>query len=151
MINNSVFVLARAFHVESGVGTSPSFNIREKDTHTSKGRPHKIGLDYFQKEKFDHPVVKEKITTIFGDSNYNKILVIWNTQDSFAKLPIIPKEKYGFELWGLRGMIHTFMKKKVTAGSRDDILRTMELVASTRQEEKAFLKNLDATFLLRKR
>ncbi len=122
------------YHVESRIGTSPSFKIREKDTYTSKGKPHKIGLDYFQ---------KEKVATIFGDSNYDKILVVWDTKDNFEKLPKIAKEKYGFDLWGLRAMIQTFRKNKVTAGSRDDILRTMELAASMRQEERAFLKKLD--------
>ena len=38
------------YHVESRVGTAPSFKIREKDTSTSKGRPHKIGLDYFHNQ-----------------------------------------------------------------------------------------------------
>jgi len=68
---------------------------------------------------------------------------VWNTEDNFAKLPKIAEEKYGFELWGLIGIIHTFMKQKVTTGSRDDILRVMELVASMRQEERAFLRRLD--------
>jgi hypothetical protein len=35
------------------------------------------------------------------------------------------------------------MKQKVTTGSGDDILRVMELVASMRQEERAFLRRLD--------
>ena len=131
------------YHVESRIGTSPSFKIREKDTYTSKGRPHKIGLDYFKTEKFDHQIIKEKILALFGDSNYRRILVVWNTEDNFAKLPKIAEEKYGFELWGLRGIILTFMKQKVTTGSRDDILRVMELVASMRQEERAFLRRLD--------
>lgn len=69
------------FHVESRVGTSPSFKIRIKDTYTSKGRPHKIGLDYFDKEKFNHPIVIKKIQEIFGNLDYRQILVVWAVQD----------------------------------------------------------------------
>jgi hypothetical protein len=54
----------------------------------------------FKREKFEHEAVEEKIPEIFGDSNYRKILVVWNTEDNFARLPQIAEEEYGFELWG---------------------------------------------------
>jgi hypothetical protein len=122
------------YHVEARISTSKSFAIREKDTHTSKGRPHKIGLDYFQKEKFEHPVVKDKIHELFGESQYRKILVVWNTEDDFLALPTIAKERYGFDILGLRKIIHELMQKKGSTGSRDDIVRLMELMAIEEKE-----------------
>ena len=131
------------FHVEARVSTARGFALREKDTYTSKGRPYRRGLDYFAREKFNHPIIVEKIRQIFGDSNYRRVLVVWNTEDNFTKLPTIAKEKFNIEIRGIRGLLHDFIKEKVTIGSRDDILRTMELVASMRREERAFLKKID--------
>ena len=42
----------------------------------------------------------------------------------------------------MRHLIREFMRKKVTTGSRDDILRTKELVSSILEEERTFLKKL---------
>jgi hypothetical protein len=122
------------YHVEARISTSRGFAIREKDTHTSKGRAHKIGLDYFQKQKFEHPVMKDRIHGLFGESDYRKILVVWNTEDDFLVLPRIAKEKYGFEVLGLRNIIHELMQKKGSTGSRDDIMRLMELIALEEKE-----------------
>lgn len=130
------------FHVEARISTSRGFALKEKDTYTSKGRPHKRGLDYFEKEKFNHPIVVGKIHELFGDSNYRKVLIVWNTEDNFAHLPQLAKEKFNIEIWGLRHFLRAFMFKRLTIGSRDDILRTMELVASILQEEKRFVEKL---------
>jgi len=131
------------WHVEARVSTARGFALREKDTYTSRGRPHKRGLDYFAREKFDHPVVKEKIRELIGDSRYRRVLAVWNTEDNFVHLPQLAKEKYDIEIWGIRHLLWEFMKEKKTTGSRDDILRTMELVSSIIKEERAFLKKLD--------
>jgi hypothetical protein len=87
--------------------------------------------------------VKQKIREVFGEVPYHKILVVWNTQDNFEILPRIAEKQYGIEVMGLRGMIHEFTHKKVTSGSRDDILRVLELVYLPEHEEKAFLRKLD--------
>ena len=129
------------YHVESRVATSRSFALRLEDTYTSKGRPHKRGLDYFAKEKFGHPVVLDKIHELFGDSDYHKVLVVWNVQDE--NLFRLAKDRFNIEIWGMRALLLDMMKQRVTVGSRDDILRTMELVASMRQEEREFLKKLN--------
>jgi hypothetical protein len=128
------------FHVESRVSTA--FKLKPKATY-SKGRCRKDGLDYFQKEKFEHPTVKQKIHEVFGDADYHKVLVVWNTEDNFAEMPSIAEQQYGIELMGLRGMIHEFTHKKITSGSRDDVLRMLELVNLLEHEEKAFLRRLD--------
>jgi len=130
------------FHVEARIATSRSMALREKDTNTSNGRPRRRDLLYFSKEKFNHPTVIEKIHELFGNSNYHKVLIVWNTKDNFGYLPKIAKEEFGIEIWGMRHTLREFIKKKVSVGSRDDILRTMELISSILQEEREFLKRL---------
>lgn len=63
---------AEKFHVESRIATGAGFKLRLKDTTTSSGRPHRRGVDFFYKEKFNHPIVAE-VRRIFGDSNYRKV------------------------------------------------------------------------------
>jgi hypothetical protein len=129
------------YHIESRVSTT--FKLRVKATYTKDGRCHKNGLDYFDKEKFEHPTVKQRIREVFGDVSYRKVLVVWDTQDNFSELPKISEQQYGIEIMGLRGMIHEFTHKNITSGSRDDILRVLELVSHIQKEEKAFLRRLD--------
>lgn len=120
------------YHVEARIGTSPSFKIREKDTYTSKGKPHKIGLDYFAKEKFDHTSVKNKISEILGTNSYRKVLVVWNVKD-MSLLDIAPK-KYGFEIWFIDDLINELLVKGNLKGSRDDVLRVIELISILQRE-----------------
>jgi hypothetical protein len=130
--------------VEARVSTT--FSLKEKDTYSKRGNlkiPHRDGIDFFHREKFNHQFVREKIQEIFGNSKYCKILVVWNTEDNFAQLPQIAKQKYDFEVRGLRGIIHDLTQKRVTFGSRDDVLRIMELVSLVEHEEKAFRKKID--------
>jgi hypothetical protein len=119
------------YHIEACISISKNFALKEED------------LPYYQEKKFEHPIVREKVISLFGDSKYRKVFVVWNTKDNFTELPRIAEQNYGFEIWGLRGMILKFIQEKITIGSRDEVLRTMELVGSMRQEERAFLKKLD--------
>lgn len=114
------------YHIEVTGKTRKNHSLRERD------------LDNFYKRKFEHPKVKEKTREIFGDSNYGKVLVVWNAQDNFAELPKLAKEKYGIEVLGLRHMIRKFMQERITIGSRDDFSRVMELVFLVLKEEKDF-------------
>ena len=120
------------FHVEARITTSRSFALREKDACTSKEIAYRRGLDYFSKQKFNHPVVRRKIIDIFGDSNYRKILVIWDAKEGFNQLARIAKEKYTIELFGLRPIIFELIVQRGHLGSRDDVIRTLELVTLER-------------------
>ena len=80
---------------------------------------------------------------MFGDVKYHKVLVVWNTQDNFEVLPKIAEKQYGIEIVGLRGMIHEFTRNNITSGSRDDVLRLMELVYLSQKEEGALRKKID--------
>ena len=126
------------YHVESSVRTSPSFRIREKDTYTSKGRPRKIGLDYFAKKKFDHPVVTEKILELFRDSNYQKVLVVWEVDD--YHLISIAEKKFKYKLWFIGDILDSLIDKGSIRGSRDDVLRTIELLSKMKKHEKEISK-----------
>jgi len=91
----------------------------------SKGKPHRRGLDFFNEEKFGHGVVVDGIQEIFGNADYNKILVVWDVKDdSVIKYA---KERFGIEI-RLMDEIISSLVKNVRRGSRDDILRTVELM-----------------------
>jgi len=115
------------FHIEARVTVS-GFKIAKIDTYTKKGKrigtAHRIGLDFFNKEKFEHEAIKKKILDVFGEVPYRKILVVWNVEDD----SVIPyaKETYKIEIWKIQEMLQRF--GKYVSGSRDDVLRTMELV-----------------------
>lgn len=121
------------YHIESRVSTT--FKLREKATYTKDGKCHKNGLDYFSKEKFDHPTVREKIRELFGSDDYTRILVIWNTQDDFEVIPEKALDKYRIHLMSLKSIINGFTNKQVTSGSRDDVLRVLELVSLIQKEK----------------
>lgn len=125
------------FHVESRVTTS--LKLRFKATYTKDGRCHRNGLDYFQKEKFEHPSVKQKIRELFGKVDYHKILVVWRTMDHKTLTEIAEKE-YGIEIMPISLLILKFTSDRTTSGSRDDILRTMELVSLVGRMEAKILK-----------
>jgi len=123
------------YHVEARVGTSPSFKIREKDTHTSKGKAHKIGLDYFDEEKFRHPIVTDKIQEIFGSLDYQKVLVVWNVERNNV---LDTAKGYGILIWRIHDLISILLQKsRETKGSRDDILRLLDLMRVFEEEKWA--------------
>lgn len=120
------------FHVESRV-TLTGFKLTRKDTYSqkgkSKGKPHRRGLDFFDKEKFNHDVVKASIHEIFGNTNYSKILVVWDVEDE--SVIDIAKERFGIEIWYMQNILDELREaifQGKLKGSRDDILRTVELV-----------------------
>jgi hypothetical protein len=79
---------------------------------------------------------------VFGDAKYHKVIVVWNTEDTFI-LPRVAEKHYGIEIMGLRGIIHEFTHNKITSGSRDDVLRVLELVSLSQKELMAFRKKID--------
>ena len=72
------------YHIEVRVAIGKGFKIRLEDTHTSDGRPHKVGLDTLSKIKFEPQVVVSACREIFGSSEYRKILVVWDVQDPYV-------------------------------------------------------------------
>lgn len=114
------------WHVEARVSTT--FKLRVESTKTKNGRSHKDGLDYFYEEKFNHPTVKEAVKKIFGSGDYKKVIVVWGVKENkvFAKA-----KNLGIEIWLIADLIKELkeqIEKGQIKGSRDDILRTIELV-----------------------
>lgn len=128
------------YHVEARVSTSRSFALREKDTYTSKGRAHKRGLDYFAEEKFYHPTVKAKIGELFGDSQYRKILVTWQTPHT--NLARLADEKFDIKVVSLSFFINELIHRRATVGSRDVVLRTLELISLIEERKRSYPKEL---------
>lgn len=122
------------YHIECRVATSRGFKLRPEDTYTKTGRAHRRGLNFFAKEKFNHPAVLEKVRALFGNLNYRKVLVVWDVQDKSVVTQA--KELYGIEVWFLKEILVHLTTKINTRGSRDDILRMIELVALSLEELK---------------
>lgn len=123
---------SRKFHVESRVATK--FILNRKATHRKNGSSLKNGVDYFMDEKFDHPHVKERVREIFGEANYEKVLVVWDVSD----LSIVnwAKQKFDLDIWFIDDLLEELMDKVKTLGSRDDILRVVELLALSARRSK---------------
>jgi len=121
------------WHVESRVSTT--FNLRKNATYTKSGTCHRNGVDFFIKEKFNHPAIREKIVEIFGrEEYYQKTLVVWDISDN----SIVPwsKTQYDLNICFMDDFLNELMRKRVLRGSRDDILRTVELLQESWKKAK---------------
>ena len=115
--------------MESRVSISSFGELKLKETRRSDGRSHKNGVDYFSREKFDHVIVVNGVREIFGDANYRKVLVVWDVED--PSVISIAKENYGIEIRYMMEILYEIERaihSRVIKGSRDDVLRTVELL-----------------------
>jgi hypothetical protein len=117
------------YHVEARVSTT--FKLKLRATYSKKGRCYKNGVDYFLKEKFNHPFILEKIHELFNSKDYSKVLIVWDVE---SKNVIKEAErKYNIDVRPmpivLSSLILPFMGKKHPKGSRDDVLRMLEFLA----------------------
>jgi len=110
------------YHVESRVSTT--FKLGENATYTKDGRCHRDGLDYFSKEKFEHPLVKEKIRELFGASKYRKWLVVWQVRNENLVMKAL--HEYDIEIYWIHELIANLRQQKLTSGSRDVVMRMIE-------------------------
>jgi hypothetical protein len=126
----------RRFHVESRVATK--FLLKSKATYRKNGSSLKNGVDYFIREKFDHPHVKERIGEIFGEAEYERVLVVWDV----SNLSVVnwAKQNFGLDIWFIDDLLEELIEKVETLGSRDDILRVVELMALSERRSKKFGK-----------
>ena len=135
-------VSSKKFHVEARIATSRSFALTYKDTRSKRGS-HRIGLDYFQKEKFNHPAVVERIKELFGDTNYDKILVVWTVKDTDAmgeNFRANAYHEYGIHVYHIMDMINLLKEKGTMRGSRDDVLRLIELISLLDREQNEWVQ-----------
>jgi len=108
------------YHVESYVSTSKSWALKKGD------------LAYFNKRKFEHTTVKEKIRETFGNSGYRKVLVVWDTEKN-ANVSEMAKNQFNIEVWLMKDLLNKLMEK-IVSGSRDDVLRLIELMYHSTKE-----------------
>jgi hypothetical protein len=105
------------YHIEVNAWTSHDDKVKQD------------WLDEFQEKKFEYPTVKQKIREVFGDVAYHKVLVVWDIKND--QVTDAAKEKFDIEI-RLMGEILKELQEAVSRGkikgSRDDILRTVELV-----------------------
>ncbi len=134
------------YYIESRVSTS--FILKDKATYTKNGVCNKNGLDYFEKEKFENPFVKENIQEIFGNQPYFKTLVVWKYD--FPYVLNYAHEKYDISVLSIKEMIFKLMDERITSGSRDDVLRLMELVFLFKKDAKELLREWDKVKEMRK-
>jgi hypothetical protein len=111
------------YHVESRITTSRSSYL------TLRG--HKRGLDYFSEKKFNDPAIVDKIREIFGDTNYRKILVIWCYVDDSVEY--YAEKDYSIEIVFIKTIIEELERSIKKRGSRDDIMRLIELIAEVEE------------------
>lgn len=95
-------------------------------THTKDGRKHRKGLDTLNEIKFVYPTVTNKVTEIFGSSDYRRVLVVWDVEDS--KVIEQAKDEYNIEVRKISDIMSQMMKELGTKSYRDDVLRTVQLI-----------------------
>jgi hypothetical protein len=127
------------FHIEVRVAIGRGFRLRMVDTQTKSGRKHRRGMDTLNAIKFTPQVVVKAITEIVGRPEYRRVLVVWEVEDE----SVIEQAKkvYGIEVWLLPDVLNELLREVGTKAYRDDILRTVQLIACkpgemTRSQEK---------------
>lgn len=128
------------YHVEACVSTT--FPLGYNSTKTKKGKSHRNGIDYLATEKFNHSSVVETVTELFGTDQYVKMLVVYSLQEGLDenqfKLDIALKQHILVICIG--EMIRALVERAYYMGSRDDVLRLLELIYG--REIKEGLRNL---------
>jgi hypothetical protein len=130
------------YHVESRISTA--FKLKERATRKRNGTSHKDGLDYFKAEKFEHQAVLARIKELFGDLNYSKVLVVYDTEKPTESF--IPKafKESGIQILLMKDIIADLKEQVKVKGSRDDIMRFIELIVfEERGEWKESLKQIE--------
>ena len=116
------------FHIEVRVAIK-GFRLRLIDTQTKSGRKHRRGLDTLNEIKFVHPTVVNAVKEIFGSSEYKRVLVVWDVQDS--RVIEQAKSIYHIEVWKISNVISELMREVKSRAYRDDVLRTIQLISKT--------------------
>jgi len=113
------------YHIEVRVTIEKGFRIRMVDTQTKSGRKHRRGIDTLNEIKFKP--VEDAVKEIFGSSEYKKVLVVWDVEDS----GVIEQAKsdYDIEVWKMADLMNQLMQEVKTKAYRNDVLRTIQLIS----------------------
>lgn len=115
------------YHIEVRVAIGKGFRLRMIDTQTKNGRKHRRGMDTLNEIKFSHPTVAKAVTEIFGNSEYKKVLVVWDVEEE----NVIEQAKslYNIEIWRISDIMSELIREVGTKSYRDDVLRTVQLIS----------------------
>lgn len=118
-------------HVECSCKVGHMLDITKRFIH--KGKVYNNELEYFEKEKFEHANVMQRVKEFFGDKKYTKTLVVWDARREVPDLgstAYYAASKYGIEIKPLTDLIYDLREviKEEHRGHRDDILRLIELM-----------------------
>ena len=130
----------RKYHIESRVSTT--FKLREQATKRKGGAPYRDGLDYFKKEKFEHSAVLARIKELLGDKDYEKVLVVHDTEEPRDALIQKALEKYGIRILLMKDIIADLKEEAEVRGSRDDVMRFVELIAYEDRESNKLIRTM---------
>ena len=135
-------ITGKKYHIESRVSTT--FKLREQATEKKDGTSHKDGLNYFKKEKFEHSTVLARVKELFGDLDYEKVLVVHDTEEPRDALIQKALDKYGIHILLMKDVIADLKEEVEVRGSRDDVMRFVELIVyedrETRRQVTAMLE-----------
>ena len=115
------------YHIEVRVTTVRGFRLRMKDTQTKKGYKHRRGMDTLSEIKFEPQIVVNSVKEIFGSSDYKKVLVVWDAENS----EVIEQAKavYDIEVWKISDVLREMIREIGTRAYRDDALRIIQLIS----------------------
>jgi len=118
-------VSGEKYHIEVRVTIEKGFRIRMVDTQTRSGRKHRRGIDTLSAIKFKP--VEDVVKEMFGSSEYKKVLVVWDVEDS----GVIEQAKsdYDIEVWKMADLMNQLMQEVKTKAYRNDVLRTIQLIS----------------------
>lgn len=89
-------------------------------------------LDSIAESKFNHPSIVNGIHVLFGTTDYKKILVVWEIKKSELNEVREKASKYGIEIKRIGELLMELVGTHMVIGakgSRDHIMRTIELMA----------------------
>jgi len=130
------------YHVESSISISSHFskltNIPLNQINDKANR--RRSLEFFQKEKFYHPIVIKKLKEFnFINDNYKKIIVTWSVKDDSV---IEAAAKMGVEIWFLKDLLnYIFQNISKIEQYVPDEERLFQLISRWLKEENLLKKN----------
>lgn len=132
------------YHIEASVSTA--FPLRFNETKDKNGKTRRNGLGYFATKKFNNPYVIEKIKLYFKEEPYTKILYVFDCdkEGQYAGTNFIPSEaqkNFGFIVKPISDIIERLKQFNAIKGSRDDVLRTLDLICRYEERTPNILKS----------
>lgn len=126
----------KRYHIESSISTSNIFSkLTNKllDATTEKAHRRRC-LEYFEKEKFNHPFVTEKLKEFnFKNNNYKKVIVTWSVKEQAV---IQEAKSKGIEIWFFKEILKKVFKNTNINQYLSDEQRIFQLIGKWLKEEK---------------